>query len=230
LEDTAGISPDGEAYDAIQRNIVANHIAIVDRGRAGAGARVRMDNAGIMTFDPDLISATAAPEVAKKENNMEIKEALEQLAKATARADAYDAKASDLAKQVETLQGERDALKSAVEKAEKARTDSENSIESRVRARVELESKVSSLLKDTPLVGLSDRAIKIAAIKKMDGVELNDQHPDPYINGRFDASIDRNTVAVEQLAAVRSTEVKTDSEDVEVVSRRNMITLLQGAK
>jgi hypothetical protein len=36
--------PNGERYDAIQKNIVGNHLAIVDRGRAGS-ARVRMDAA-----------------------------------------------------------------------------------------------------------------------------------------------------------------------------------------
>lgn len=36
---------DGEAYDAIQRNIRGNHVAIVDRGRAGPEVRVKMDAA-----------------------------------------------------------------------------------------------------------------------------------------------------------------------------------------
>lgn len=37
---TPGVTPDGEQYDAIQRNIKGNHIAIVERGRAGASCRV----------------------------------------------------------------------------------------------------------------------------------------------------------------------------------------------
>ena len=35
-----GITPSGLHYDAIQRNIRANHIALVDRARAGHGARI----------------------------------------------------------------------------------------------------------------------------------------------------------------------------------------------
>lgn len=35
-----GIAPDGTKYQAVQRNIRANHIAIVDRGRAGSLARI----------------------------------------------------------------------------------------------------------------------------------------------------------------------------------------------
>lgn len=35
-----GVAPDGTPYQAVQKNIVANHIAIVDRGRAGSAARI----------------------------------------------------------------------------------------------------------------------------------------------------------------------------------------------
>lgn len=37
---TPGVTPDGEQYDAVQRNIKGNHIAIVERGRAGPACRV----------------------------------------------------------------------------------------------------------------------------------------------------------------------------------------------
>lgn len=37
---TPGVTPDGEQYDAVQRNIKGNHIAIVERGRAGADCRL----------------------------------------------------------------------------------------------------------------------------------------------------------------------------------------------
>ncbi|MGB1276011.1 MAG: DUF2213 domain-containing protein, partial [Nannocystaceae bacterium] len=32
---TPGVTPDGQEYDAVQRNIRGNHIAIVDRARCG---------------------------------------------------------------------------------------------------------------------------------------------------------------------------------------------------
>lgn len=35
-----GVTPDGQQYDAIQRNIKGNHIAVVTRGRAGSECRV----------------------------------------------------------------------------------------------------------------------------------------------------------------------------------------------
>lgn len=35
-----GIAPDGTAYQAVQRNIVGNHVALVDRGRAGPSCAI----------------------------------------------------------------------------------------------------------------------------------------------------------------------------------------------
>lgn len=43
LEMTPGTTPSGERYDAIQRNIRPNHVAIVPRGRAGREVALRLD-------------------------------------------------------------------------------------------------------------------------------------------------------------------------------------------
>ncbi len=40
LDFTDGVTPEGEAYDAIQRGIRINHLAIVPRGRAGSECRI----------------------------------------------------------------------------------------------------------------------------------------------------------------------------------------------
>jgi hypothetical protein len=40
LDFTAGITPGGEAYDAVQRNIRGNHLALVDVARAGPECRI----------------------------------------------------------------------------------------------------------------------------------------------------------------------------------------------
>lgn len=40
LDMTPGTTPDGQSYDGIQRDIEGNHVAIVDRGRAGARVRI----------------------------------------------------------------------------------------------------------------------------------------------------------------------------------------------
>jgi hypothetical protein len=40
-----GIAPDGTRYDAVQMNLCGNHVAIVDRGRAGPAVRILLDSA-----------------------------------------------------------------------------------------------------------------------------------------------------------------------------------------
>lgn len=42
LDPTPGTTPEGQAYDVVQRNIRINHLAVVERGRAG-NARLRLD-------------------------------------------------------------------------------------------------------------------------------------------------------------------------------------------
>lgn len=41
---TPGVTPDGESYDGIQRNIRVNHIAVVSKARAGREARLLLDS------------------------------------------------------------------------------------------------------------------------------------------------------------------------------------------
>ena len=57
FDPTPGLTPEGEEYAGIQRNIRVNHIAIVPRGRAGPEVRLlldRMDAADAVAFDSDL--------------------------------------------------------------------------------------------------------------------------------------------------------------------------------
>lgn len=44
-DSTPGVTPKGERYDGVQRQISGNHVAIVRRGRAGPEVRLRMDSA-----------------------------------------------------------------------------------------------------------------------------------------------------------------------------------------
>jgi hypothetical protein len=43
IVETPGVTPDGQAYDAIQKNIRCNHIALTRRGRAGPEVRLHLD-------------------------------------------------------------------------------------------------------------------------------------------------------------------------------------------
>ena len=58
---TPGVTPEGESYDGIQRNIKVNHIALVSRGRAGRNARLLLDscdrNDAVAEIEPPSNSA-----------------------------------------------------------------------------------------------------------------------------------------------------------------------------
>ena len=45
VENTPGVTDDGEEYDAIQRTVTYNHVAVVDAGRAGPDVAARLDEA-----------------------------------------------------------------------------------------------------------------------------------------------------------------------------------------
>lgn len=48
----SGVTPDGEHFDARQTNIRGNHVAIVDTGRAGPSAAIRMDSEDVAAMVP----------------------------------------------------------------------------------------------------------------------------------------------------------------------------------
>ncbi len=57
---TPGLTPAGEPYDAVQRNIRGNHIALVDQGRCGPSCTVGATGAGAVTSDRDAAATDSA--------------------------------------------------------------------------------------------------------------------------------------------------------------------------
>lgn len=78
---TAGVTPDGQKYDAIQRNIRGNHIAVVDRARGGAALRIvdtkpeaeMADKSIILDGITVSVPDTAAQVIAKYQRDAESK-------------------------------------------------------------------------------------------------------------------------------------------------------------
>ena len=99
LDETPGVW-EGQAYDAVQRNVRFNHVALVPRGRAGSSVCLRLDSNGdtvvsdsiaeetgmdpkdIAKLQADLIAANARADKAEAQRDA-----------ATARADAATARA-----------------------------------------------------------------------------------------------------------------------------------------
>lgn len=53
VDEIPGIAPDGTKYDRVQRGIRYNHVALVEKGRAGDDIRLRLDAAGNQTTRED---------------------------------------------------------------------------------------------------------------------------------------------------------------------------------
>lgn len=192
-----GTTSDGEAYDAIQTNIRANHIAIVDRGRAGKECRIGDDDAHnwgiapITTADkkeanmPDNLrnvmvdglsvqtTDQGAQAIAKLIADRD--SAIEKLAKADKdHSEKIAAKDAELAKKDAELDDAKDKVldQSAIDKL--------------VADRATLEATASRIAKDIKPAGLSDSDLRKAVVTSVIGEDAVKDKTDAYIDARFD--------------------------------------------
>lgn len=188
IEEIAG-EWNGQQYDAIQRNIRINHLAIVPRGRAG-NARLnldRLDAESVITGEnmPENLSRVrldsgleyqAAPEVV-----VEVEKLRGDKAELTTHVD-------ELQKQLDTVAAERDTLKSQVASADKVRADALEAARAEIKVRAILEKSAEAFKIDC--ADKSDREIKESVIKsKRADADLSGKSDD-YINAAFDLTVE----------------------------------------
>lgn len=183
LDETPGTTPDGQHYDAIQRNIVYNHLAIVPKGRAGV-ARLNMD--GEQELDGKDESMSEKTTKIRLDGGLEYDAApevgvyIEKLRQDIAA----------LTKERDTVQAKCDAASADLEKAKKAHEDAEKAhkeaFDSAVKERVAL-LDVAKAHNVEKADGLTNEEIKIAVIKAVrgDAIDLTDKSAD-YIAAAFD--------------------------------------------
>ncbi len=218
VDHTPGVAPSGEHYDAIQRNIRGNHVAIVDKGRAGPNVRVRMDgtDGAIMV---NLPRSEALPRedysVDPKELAQKLQESGIELAKAQLRADQAEAKSKDLETQVETLSAERDDARDKLASAEEAAKEAEKARADQVDASVALRLQALTILPESDkgpkrFDGMTDKEIKLAVIEHTSG-KLEGERSDAYIDARFDLAVEEKP-AVKKDSAPAPVETRSDSQ------------------
>lgn len=119
-DETPGVTPDGQAYDYIQRDIKINHVAIVERARAGANARVFDHNPGGNTM-PVLITTDSgrSVDVADPANAQVVADSFDRLLKRATDAESKADKAQAAADSATEKLG--DAVKASSDEAIKAR-------------------------------------------------------------------------------------------------------------
>lgn len=110
----------GVPYDAIQRNIRYNHVAIVDRGRAGDDAVMRLDSAEF-SADGKFVTQPNTEDVRMKAFKFDGKEFTEEsdvvlaLGELKTRADKAETQKAELEAKISAISGERDSLKDQTE-------------------------------------------------------------------------------------------------------------------
>jgi len=182
-----GQTDSGECYDALQKNIRGNHIAIVDRARGGRGCRLSDEekqekSMKKLMFDGIEIEVTDQGEQA-------IGKLRDQVAMAKAK--TKEVKDAAIAKEA-GLQGELDAEKQKVIDAEAKVLDGD-ALDARIEQRAQLVNDAKSLVKDFDASGKSDNQVREEVVMAVcDGVVLDgmDEIARPiYVGARFDGAL-----------------------------------------
>lgn len=223
-------SYDGESYTHRQTNIRYNHLAIVDKARAGRAARLNLDGieASVLIHsmekettmhkvNVDGIAYDAAPEV------------VNYLSKQTARADKAEAELQTERARADKAEAARDA---AVERADAAEaalkgTVPASSIQALVQSRVALESKVARVVNLDNVSTMTDVALMTAALKSKNSSINLDGKSEDYIVARFDALVEGLGATEEKLKRVAphsapAAETRGDAASEEAAYKRSI--------
>jgi hypothetical protein len=198
----------GQKYDAVQRNIRANHISIVDQGRAGPKAKIHVDTAFIKSkslnakLHEKTMTVNAKPEDSENTTAGNVVNKTDAALKQ--RVSDLEARVSDRDDTITQLKTELEEVKkdAAIAKSEAlvAKTDladhkknSAEGIAAEVNNRIDAWNKarpyLPKQLAETLDSSMSADAIKVAAIENSSpGVKLEGKSSE-YIDGRFEAMI-----------------------------------------
>ena len=207
----------GENYDAVQTGIIYNHVALVEKGRAGSRVALRIDAHG------DQLQSDQQPMKIEIINGTEYEVGTPAHTKAKQEQTAAQAK---LDEKLERLDAENTELREAAKKDEEA-------FAKRVNERVAviaLASRFDVAIKDDE----TDDAIRVKVLTKLSpSVSGNPRLEDPiYVQARLDAALEmqetRTDVKDAQTKIVSKTkDVETETEEpADVKARREMLERL----
>lgn len=213
FDPTPGITPEGEEYEGVQRNIRVNHIAIVPRGRAGPEVRLlldRMDAADAVADVPEhemapQSSSTASPVMATvKLDGLEIDLPAEaasavqsysrdmgrQLQALTTERDELATKLDSLQAEFETLafdkeaaEGRADALEEQLAASGEPRIDT-TELDQLVSARLAtLQRLAPAFSEDFKFDGIDDESLYVHAFENLTGSAPREDADPAYIQG-----------------------------------------------
>ena len=180
LDETPGVTPDGEHYDAVQRNIRYNHLAIVPRGRAGV-ARLNMDGEQYIYESEDKMEKIKLDSGLEYDAAPEVKLAFDSMKeKAEADKKAFD-----------ELQAKYDVASAEVEKLKEDAKKAEEAYKANFDAAIKTALELREIAKEKGVEnadGMSNDEIKRAVIAKAyPDMKLDGKSAD-YIEAVFDMS------------------------------------------
>lgn len=225
LEIKDGVTPQGESYDAVQRNLRMNHLALVSRARGGSQLKLgddkpedsSMSDVKLTTVTVDGLSVqttdAGAQAIGKLQGEL-------NTARDSLRQEQESHRVAIAAKDKEL------ATKDATIEDLKSKVLDEAAIDKRVRARADLISKATSIVaKD--YTGMSDDDIRKTAVSAKLGQNAVDGKSVEYVNARFDILVE--DVSQDPVRAALRTGVNAaDSTGVEK-AHAGMISHLQNA-
>lgn len=194
-EETPGVTPEGERYDGIQRDLKINHVAIVDLGRAGPEARLRLDSADVCDAEemPEPAPTQAETETLSAEESAQPKD--EKSMKRKIKINGVEVEVdANVADAFEQLSARADALQAMIKTHQDNAEAAKAAFAGAVRARVELEKTASEVLGSEYRADAGDVDLRKAVIAKL--------APSLNLTGRNDDAI---KTAFETVLALQST-------------------------
>ena len=201
LDVVSGTTPDGEPYEAIQRNVRANHISLVRNGRCGPSCRVQDGGAECECQTPDEGVKMSDQLQTIEVNGISIKVSDQGRQAFEAQTVAHDksraihdtqiadagTKISALEAQVAKLEAEKDALTTRLADAETLAKPDALAAAAEARGIIVLDAR-SLAGQGLSVDGLDVPQIKRAALHEV-GLDLEGKS-EAYIESAFDARVD----------------------------------------
>lgn len=192
LDFTPGVTPAGEKYDAVQRNIRFNHLAVLgpgERARAGAEARLRLDQQNNTEENHNVVKIVIDGVEFEKGSDAHI--AAVQAAdkrKHDAALAAKEAERVALQAKYDAALAERDAAKTDAETAKK--DSSPEKVEVLVRDALQLRADAGKLLAaDYKFEGKSAHQVRIDAVVAKRGADWVKDKSEAYVQASFDVLV-----------------------------------------
>lgn len=233
---------EGETYDCVQKNIIYNHVAIVERGRAGEEVKFRLDSDQAILFDQELVNNIVKGDTMTKikigdadyEVSDELKKAFDGLMKS--QKDEMEGlkkqmkdgskEKKDSQEQIDKLQAKYDGLatekEELVSKLEEAKAEKKldsKQIHTFVQERKGLEEVANKILSEeikaetVKLDELDNESIKKEVVKKVAPNLTIEEKSDAYIEARFDGIKDSLTLHVDSLTKALEAKSKKESKE-----------------